>query len=198
MARPHGNRFHSVFSLRFWRGLPNPENGQDGQNGQTQPHAFDATPVSPGPTAGKWLRPKTHYQPRWGPLPRPRNVVGSSRRRRFRAGFENRKFRYAGARTRAGLRSRKQKDADQQTCRKCPEPQCAGRNDTGEVAKVLVLRDHLLRSIRHCSRPSAVAASRYGSTLILIRAQKKATADQFDLSKSRFDKPAKSLPGIPI
>jgi hypothetical protein len=52
---------------------------------------------------------------------------------------------------RADLRSRKQKGADQQTCRKCPEPQCTDRNDTDEVAKVL-LRD-LLRSNHHWCCP---------------------------------------------
>jgi hypothetical protein len=51
-------------------------------------------------------------------------------------------------------RSRKQKDPDQQTCRKCPEAQCASRDKADENTEVL---RNLVGLIRHGSR-SAFAA----------------------------------------
>ena len=87
---------------------------------------------------------------------------GLPRARRFAcAAFASRKPEVSVRQVPGRLRSRKQKDADQQTGCECPQAQCANRDKADDVTQV-VLCD-IVRSMRHCSRPPAVAASVYGA-----------------------------------
>jgi hypothetical protein len=56
---------------------------------------------------------------------------------------------------RVALRSRKQEGPNQQTRRKRPETQRARRDDTAEMAQVVIVS--LVASIRHCSLPCGAA-----------------------------------------